>query len=199
MKLIDITNNKFNRLKAIKFIKISPSKKHYWLFKCDCGKEKIISKRSVMSGHIQSCGCKLIQWRKEPKTHGKSNTNIYWIYTSMLQRCLNPKGKAFKNYGGRGITVCKRWLKFENFYKDMGDRPNQHSLERINNNKDYSPNNCKWATYKEQNRNQRSNILLTFKNKTKCLSDWASETGIDRRKISYRIKHNWPIEKALTT
>lgn len=126
--------------------------------------------------------------------------NIHNIWLGILQRCNNPRNKKYKDYGGRGITICREWQDtngFENFLVDVGVRPeSQYSLDRINNDRDYCKENCRWATPKEQNRNSRNNVNITFRNKTQCLTAWAEELGIKRRTLSMRLHtYGWTIEK----
>lgn len=117
----------------------------------------------------------------------------------MNRRCLNPRDRCYKNYGGRGITVCERWRNsFEAFYEDMGPRPKGASLDRTDNSKGYEPNNCRWATQAEQSRNKRTNRMITAFAKTMCLSDWAEEVGIPLGTLRYRLASGWPAERALT-
>jgi hypothetical protein len=117
----------------------------------------------------------------------------------MKQRCQNPNNPSYHNYGGRGIKVCERWFSFENFISDMGMRPtNDHTLERINNDGNYEPSNCKWATRTEQARNFRSNRMLEFNGEKKCISAWAKELGLTHDSISRRLRRGWSIEEALT-
>lgn len=133
-------------------------------------------------------------------THGQTGSPEYISWMSMRQRCYYKKSGSYSRYGARGIRVCKRWLKFENFLSDMGKKPSpDHSLDRINNSKGYSPSNCKWATRLEQGSNCRNNKLLTFNRKTMCMAQWQRATGISRHAIYYRLKSGWDIERTLTT
>jgi len=116
--------------------------------------------------------------------HSKS----YRPWVSMRRRCLNPRTKSFKYYGGRGITICGRWQSFRNFLADMGERPGGMTLERINNNGNYEPDNCRWATANEQQRNKRSNRLLTFQGETKTLTEWSRQIGISHSVLDHRIQ-----------
>lgn len=125
---------------------------------------------------------------------------LYATWCSMLYRCCNPKHKSFRHYGGRGIRVCRRWkTSFENFVTDMGPRPEGMQLDRYpDNNGDYKPSNCRWATRSQQHRNKRNNHLLTFKGKTMTMWDWADRMGIDPMSLFRRIKHGWTVEEALS-
>ena len=129
----------------------------FWVVKCDCGTEKQVRATHLSSGKTKSCGCKTSELiASEISKHLMSDSTEYNIWTSMKSRCLNPNNDAYKHYGGRGITICDRWLsRFENFYSDMGKRPDGRSLDRINNDGNYEPSNCRWATYKQQRANSR--------------------------------------------
>ena len=131
-------------------------------------------------------------------THGMSNTPTYWVWNDIKKRCCNPKNQAYKNYGGRGITLCVRWHNFLNFLSDMGEKPKGKTIERENNNEGYTPDNCTWASSRDQHRNTRRTRLIAFGNKTQCLSDWEKELGLSVGALSYRLKQKWPLEKALT-
>lgn len=135
------------------------SQKSRSLCRCDCGKESIVYNRSLITGNTGSCGCMSSRTNQHYVKHGLSHSKIWNCWNGMMQRCFNPKTPSFKNYGGRGITVCKRWITFENFADDMGNPPQDLTLERVNNDLGYSPDNCKWGTRKEQSRNQRPRLL----------------------------------------
>lgn len=130
--------------------------------------------------------------------HGKHGTKTYQTWKSMRERCLCKTAKAYPRYGGRGITVCDRWDSFENFYADMGDRPENHSIERIDNNGPYSPENCKWATDIEQANNKRNNRLLTYGGKTQTVPQWARDLNIKQGTIAVRLMRGLPIETVLS-
>lgn len=117
----------------------------------------------------------------------------------MKGRCLNPAHRNYADYGGRGISICERWLTYENFLADMGERPPGRSLDRLNNDGNYEPSNCRWATPKEQARNTRSNRLITYKGETKCMAQWADDLGLPKHTLEQRVAKGWDIEKALTT
>jgi hypothetical protein len=130
--------------------------------------------------------------------HEMKGTPTYWTWMNMRQRCTHPFARSYKNYGGRGITVCKRWRKFENFLKDMGVRPPGKTIERINNDAGYTKANCRWATRAEQSVNRRNNRLLTFRNKTQPMSVWAKELNIRYQTVFNRKKLGWSDERALS-
>jgi hypothetical protein len=132
------------------------------------------------------------------KTHGLSGTKAYKVWKSMNERCHGTWHKAFHRYGGRGIKVCERWRKFENFYADMGDPPPGLTLEREDNNGDYEPNNCVWATRKAQQNNLRSNVVFTFNGKTQTLMQWVNELGLSYQTVWQRIfRFGWSFEDAI--
>ena len=136
------------------------------------------------------------------KTHGMTNTKVWRAWSSMQNRCFNERNKDYPRYGGRGISVAKRWLKFDNFYKDMGQPPEnsrKYSIDRIDVNGDYSPKNCRWTTASQQANNKRNNDLITFNGETKTLMQWARHVGLSQDTLWVRIyRLRWSIDKALT-
>jgi len=158
-KLIDLTGQSFSHLTVIKLHPVrTKNKKAQWICKCDCGKITIVSSNHLRTKHTQSCGCH----RFKRITHGLSHSPEHQSWRCMIQRCTNPNNSNYKNYGGRGITVCHQWKNsFQNFYNDMGKRPSlNHSIDRIDNNKSYCPENCRWATRIEQSNNTRNQHLF---------------------------------------
>lgn len=131
--------------------------------------------------------------------HGLSHTPEYRIWQDILRRCRNPNRGDYHHYGGRGIEVCSRWQEFTNFYNDMGKRPSsKHTIDRIDNDGDYTPENCTWSTMKEQSNNRSSNVLLTFNGETLNVTQWAEKTGIYVWTLRSRIQLGWTAERALT-
>jgi len=200
-KFIDLTGKKFGRWTVLKR---AENKGNYirWKCLCDCGAIRIVNGNSLKRGISKSCGCISSEITAERnRKHGMSKTPEYRVWTHMTQRCTNKTDGSYKNYGARGIKVCDRWLhSFENFYADMGKRPTEkHSIERKNNNGDYEPDNCKWATKKEQCNNRRSSHMLTLNGETKTMSQWSDITGISIGTLWARIEGlGWSVEKALT-
>lgn len=174
---------------------------NHWLFECDCG--NIISEypSRVISGHKKSCGC------RKSKTlfkHGCYNSPFYHVWWGMMQRCYNPGHHNFKRYGARGIEVCAQWHTVENFVEwanETYDSEKHHkTLDRIDNNNGYSPENCKWSTPKEQSNNRRNTSIITLNGVSKSLSEWCDEYDMPVSVVGSRIRvMHWDAEKALTT
>ena len=171
-----------------------------WLCKCECGNTKIIQGTSLISGRTKSCGCYQAEAVKRSNSkHELSYSSEYGIYKSMIQRCTNPKNKSYCNYGGKGITICKEWLdSFEQFYEDMGPKPNKNSsIERIDYNGNYEPSNCKWEGYVVQGRNKSSTKLSLIKareirskySKGASLTELGKEYGVTKQTI-YSVVNN---------
>jgi hypothetical protein len=198
----DLDGCEFGRLKVIGFAGYE-HELTYWFCKCECGKLIRVRGGSLKMGHTTSCGCYLKELNScLSTTHGHArfgtNTSTYRSWRAMINRCTNEKLDNFNNYGGRGITVCNRWLKsFENFLADMGEKPSKkHSIDRIDVNSNYSPVNCRWATQKEQSNNRRSNILITYNGTTQTAAQWADELGVKRQLLYRRLWNGWDIERA---
>ncbi len=171
-----------------------PNVKHQtrYLCRCECGTETEVAGPNLKSGNSTSCGCAHAR-------HGMARTKVYSAWRQMRQRCENQNDPAFPNYGGRGIKVCARWQSFDDFYDDMGPRPAGHTIDRIDNNGPYSPENCRWASWKEQQTNKRSNRALTAFGQTKTLQEWADQYQLPISTLRNRIdRGGWPVETALT-
>lgn len=205
--VINIAGNKLGKLTVVRFAgtRTRPSGQngYYWLCRCECGRDVEIDGCCLRGKRQQmSCGCVRKRTNKGKPVHGLANHYIYGIYCGIKQRCCNPNSDCFKDYGGRGITLCDRWMNsVADFYADMGDRPTPaHTIERIDNAKGYEPGNCKWATRAEQNENTRQTKLITFDGVTLSRSKWARRIGIDRSVLKSRLNRlGWSVERALTT
>lgn len=173
-----------------------PGKRLFWFCKCSCGTEREVLEINLVRGATKGCGCVRVGiFTKIITKHGLRYSVEYAVWSTMKDRCLNPRNKQFKHYGGRGVKVCERWMQFENFISDMGKRPKGLSLDRINNDGNYEPPNCRWATIREQSRNKRSNKVLIFNGKKMCVRDWDRHCGFKDSTIRNRIKLGWTGEK----
>lgn len=198
---IDMHGKRYGRLLVLDRAEdaISARSRHTrWNCICDCGKLVTVRSSGIMTGDTRSCGCLRRDLLNE-KSSKKSKMPEYGIYRSIISRCLNPNVKRYNNYGGRGINICQRWLDgFENFIADMGERPSvYHSIERIDNNGGYSPENCKWATMDEQAKNRSNNYFIEFGGERMILQDWSKRIGINHSNLKKRIER-WGVEEALT-
>lgn len=191
--LQDITGNIFGKLTVIEFFERTSTKSTMWVCLCECGTEKVINGAHLKSGKIISCGCYQKSWAI---THGhtseRNHSPEYKCWNSMKSRCNNKKNDRYYDYGGRGISVCDQWNNsFETFLKDMGPRPSlKYSLERIDNDKNYTPDNCVWRTMQQQSRNKRSNRLLEKNGLKMVIVDWAKRWGIAYQVIQQSIKRH---------
>lgn len=200
-QFIDKVGNKYGMLTVLAYAG-SIDKVVRWSCLCDCGNVVVVRGNSLGS-HTKknrSCGCEKYKNRNgdHSKTHGLTGTPIYRSWQSIKRRCLNKKDPAYANYGGRGITICDEWLVFENFLADMPGFEPGLEIDRIDNNKGYSKENCRWVTSKVNNRNRRNNKLITFMGKTLCVSEWAEKIGIGALALGNRIRSGWSIERAFT-
>ena len=209
-KRMNITGQKFGRLTAIKFIEMRKNYHQYWLFKCDCGKEKVIKMDCVLCKHTKSCGCLNLELvSRRSFKHGMSKNRFYKIWVGMKQRCSNKNSAYYKDYGGRGIIVCKEWMIFKNFYNDMYKDYLKHikifgeketSIDRKENNGNYCKKNCRWANPEIQSSNMRSNHLITYNKQTMTISQWSKKLNMNRGTLFSRILTlKWSIEKAFLT
>lgn len=206
MKAIDITGQKFSRLTAIKRVGTNNDGRPVWLFLCDCGNEHTVNSKDVRYGHSKSCGCyasdMLVKrnFKHGHTKHDNVSTPEFKAWLGMRKRVQDPTYHAYERYKARGIKICGRWSEFANFYEDMGKRPEDMTLERIDNNGNYEPSNCKWATRLEQTNNRENTIHITYKGETDTLSNWARKKDIGYMKLYKRIvRRGWDIDKALET
>jgi hypothetical protein len=173
-----------------------------WRFRCDCGNSTVIPETFARSGNTTSCGCQRLRgmWKHGHAGERKLSAE-YRSWSAMRQRCFNVKGVGYKDYGERGITVCDRWRhSFENFLADMGPRPSpKHSLDRFpNQNGDYEPGNCRWATASEQSRNKRNTKIVEFDGRRLCLIDACRKAKVDYTTVAKRLRDGWNLEEAVS-
>lgn len=196
----------FGKLTVLSFAGLKNKRISQWMCKCECGNYTTVVGAWLTSDNTTSCGCFKIQRIKETKTiHGHNTRELttpeYAAWYSLKQRCTNKNSRNYKNYAGRGIKVCSRWIdSFENFLADMGCRPSdKHSIDRINNNGDYEPENCRWATKKQQANNVRDNKIIEYKGISKTLSEWHDELGFNYATVSARLRKGYSVEKSFET
>lgn len=192
---------RFHRLIVIKEVPRKGREREV-LARCDCGKETIVVLQNLRSGHTKSCGCMKKESGSSHITHGYTRKGrcdgTYSCYRDMRTRCENPNYREFHLYGGRGIAVCEHWRdSFENFLADMGPRPKGMTIERIDVNSGYSPQNCKWASIIAQANNKRSNVLITYQGRTQTIAQWVRELGIPEKRAYWRASRGWADEQVL--
>ena len=193
----DLIGSVFNNLTIVDHTNKIDSRESY-LCKCVCGNYTRVILRDLKNNHTKSCGC-YTKYRNPSSVNGKRN-RIYTIWIGIKTRCLNITSDSYNNYGGRGITICEEWLDFDNFAdwsKENGYRDDL-TIDRINNDGNYEPINCRWINSKNQQNNKRNTIYLTINNETKPLSIWCEEYNIDRKRVSGRIRLGWDPLIALT-
>lgn len=207
-KLIDETGNRYHSLTVIKVVGIKryPScTKRLWECRCDCGNTIITPMGPLKNGRTKSCGCLMKRNRYiVGRKHGMSDSRLFRIWANMLSRCTNPNTSYYKRYGGRGIKVCDEWngedgsTNFINWALKNGYE-HRLTLDRINNNGNYEPSNCRWITNKAQQRNKSTNKLLTLNGETHCVCEWSEKIGISTNTLNQRLNRGWSVEKTLTT
>lgn len=198
-RLHDLTGQRFGRLVVLRRDLNPPRKETSWFVMCDCGQEKSVQASNLNNGHVKSCGCLRVESRTTHGCAGSRRTPEYHTWSTMIQRCTNPSNVKWSYYGARGITVCDRWRKFENFFADVGRKPSPaHELDRIDNDGNYEPSNVRWVTEHVQSRNKRSNVFITFGGESLCLADWAHRLGIGAATLKTRLAWGWGVERAFT-
>lgn len=197
----DIAGQRFGRLLAISFSHLNKHSNAIWNCICDCGNYHQAKTADLISGATTSCGCRQKEMHAARRTrNGLSSHPLYQVYRGMISRCYDPSCEQYPRYGERGITVCARWLdSFDNFIADVGPKPSpEYSLDRIDNNLGYSPDNVRWATSFEQMNNTRANHPLTYNNQTFTITQWSRIVGIASQTIAKRLKAGWTVERALS-
>lgn len=176
--LMDLTGQRFGKLTVVR---LAPKRGAYtcWLAQCDCGNQSVVKAINLRTGETKSCGC-------IRRPHGRSGTAINSVWKAMWARCVNPRNRNYRHYGARGIRVCERWRRFEVFLADMGERPDGTSIDRIDNDGNYEPKNCRWATRAEQDGNRTVSIRVVHDGRDLCLSQWARELGFNPETIRRR-------------
>lgn len=205
---VDLTGQRFGRLIALQSAGKDNGGNQMWKCRCDCGKETITRARSLWTGNTRSCGCLQKEkaskvWKTTHTTHGESGTRLNKIHRALKQRCNNQKNPAYKDYGGRGITVCEEWAQSFEAFRDWalanGYRDDL-TIDRIDNDGPYSQENCRWISMKQQCNNRRSNRIITYNGESHTVTEWAELTGINYHTLMGRLYgRGWNAEKALTT
>lgn len=200
-KEVDETDNVYGRLTVLEEAGRTEDRCIKWRCLCECGNEIVVKGTRLRRGNTQSCGCLATEvLAKRNTTHGMFHSVEYKAWSAMKQRCNNQNAANYKDYGGRGINVCKEWVdSFEQFYADVGVRPEGMSIDRIDNDKDYNKDNCRWSTNEEQLNNKRSNRYLTHRGVTKTTAQWSRSLGGCSYLVLSRLSSGWSEEKAITT
>lgn len=192
MKIEDLTGQKFGKWTVLEFSHVAPRGRAVWLCRCECGTERKVYAYNLNSGASTSCWC-------SKNIHGMAGKPIYKAWVQMKQRCYNPHDPQFHNYGARGIAVCNSWREsFAAFLADMGERPIGTTLDRIDNDGPYAPDNCRWATDREQCRNTRQNHVIEHDGQSHTVIEWSEISGLAQHVIRSRLRLGWSIEDALT-
>lgn len=194
-----VIGQRFGRLVVTEERGVNNDSRKQWLCRCDCGVSRVVVGRQLLIGSTRSCGCLRRETTIRLKsTHGLCDLREHNIWANMLARCRNPKNKFYDRYGGRGITVCDRWKSFANFYQDMGSAPGGYSIDRIDNDGDYEPSNCRWATSREQSANSTLVHLVEFDGQQLPIAEWSRRFGVPAARIGKRLASGWDAEQAIT-
>ena len=206
VKFEDLTGRKFNKLTVVRFLEPSEreNKTRSWLCKCECGNFVQVNASKLKTGHTRSCGCLVNEHISNlNRKYEYSNKRLYSIYEAMLDRCNNPNSSKYHNYGGRGIKVCQEWIEsydtfaqwaFDSGYAPLAKR-GECTLDRVDVNGNYEPNNCRWITNSEQQLNRRNNHLITYNGKTQTVKEWGIELGIPDKKLRWHLQQGKSLEE----
>lgn len=198
MKMADLSGRRFGRLTVQAEAGRNAKKGVMWQCLCDCGNTTVVASTNLIQGHTQSCGC---LHREQNITHGATDTKLYGVWINVKTRCNNPRNRAYPQYGGRGIRLCEEWESFQNFqnWAIKSGYVDGLTLDRIDVNGNYSPENCRWVDMKTQQNNRRNNHVIEFNGVRKTLSEWSEATGLSSSTLRTRLSIlGWPIERALT-
>ncbi len=195
----DLTGQRFGRLVALKQTERTDGHTKWYLCECDCGNVKEVRASCLKRGDTKSCGCLSRELASERgknllQKHGWYGTRLYSIWHQIVDRCTNPKCKHYKDYGGRGIALCKEWRENPSSFCEWAmanGYDDSLSIDRIDNNGNYQPSNCRWITLAKQQTNKRNNVLLTYNGKTQCIAEWIRELGLNKNRTYNRIKNGW--------
>lgn len=209
-RLIDLTGKKFGKLLVLKRVDNDKYGNLNWECLCNCGNKKIIRGANLRNGLTKSCGCYNYEqsvafgkkWGGHNKIHGMKQSRLYNLWCNMKARCHNSKNDSFKWYGNKNIKVCKEWVdNFVEFYEwsISNGYKNNLTIDRLDNNKDYSPSNCKWSSMKEQQNNRSNNHIVSFNGKTHTLAEWSEILKIKYSVIHDRLKRGWTMERIINT
>lgn len=203
MKLLDLTAKTFGRLTVTSRAENTSQGQARWNCVCECGAKITVPSVVLRDGRSRSCGClKHDELKKRSTRHGHSagkQSPTYYSWAGMVGRCTNPSHTAFSNYGGRGVLVCDRWLDFNHFLADMGEKPAGMSIDRIDNLGNYAPGNCRWSTLTQQARNKRNSRKLTHDGLTLTVPEWAERLGLPAARIHDRLSRGYSAGDALST
>lgn len=188
----DLSGKKFGKLTVVQLAPSRGNNRRHWVCRCECGKIAVCGTTNLTRGNSTSCGCSRIK-------HGMSKTALHHRWRTMLDRCSNPNATQYKDYGGRGLSVCKEWHDFAKFFADMGHPPRGGTIERKDNDGIYCKDNCYWATRREQARNKRTNKIIEYEGRSQTVTDWAIEKGISPRTLFNRLfRAKMTVKDALT-
>ena len=196
-KRLELTGQRFGKLTVIRRSHQDQWQAWVWACQCDCGTEVPVRGATLKAGSTAACAsCAAVE---RNTTHGQSRTPLYARWRAMIERTRNSNSDEFRNYGGRGISVCERWSSFENFASDMGPtfRP-ELTLDRLDVDGNYEPDNCRWATQRDQQRNKRTNHVVTWRGRSLVVTDWAELLGLNPNTVVHRLRRGWTVERALT-